>query len=62
MNPDLVPALGYYLSTYSTNTEMGINWLGMMLTLVRRDVNNFCLRLTCINKVKFCSSIFQNVF
>ena len=31
---------GYYLSTNSTNPEMGKNLLHMMLTLVRCDINS----------------------
>ena len=36
----LAPALDYYLSTNSTNIEIGINKLDTMLTLVRCDINN----------------------
>ena len=35
-----MPALGYYLSTNSTNPETDINQLDVMLTLVRCDINN----------------------
>ena len=41
-----MPALGYYLPTNSSNPEMGINYLDMVLTLVRCDINrnfdSFC--------------------